>query len=140
MVKGVKAMSMSRSSSIEFFERLRQKGIKITLENNRVAVLGKREILTPSLIEEIKAYREALRLILEKGTHQALCYGCFRTTTFYPTSEVMDVFRRWECGWKLWRREEGAYPDGTLRAIIQAFRGNVINRIPKEKGKPDDTV
>lgn len=139
---------MSRSSSIELFERLKRDGVTVALKGGRIAVLGKRKALTPSLLEEIRAHSEALKLILEKGTHQALCFGCGKRTIFYPTPRVMDVFRHWECGecgWKVWRREEGAYPDGTLEAIIRAFRGSVVhhtpgNSTPPSEWPPEETV
>lgn len=118
----------------ELFEELERRGCRIRKEDeNHIRVSGP---LDDEIRGAIRENKERILLTLEKGTHQALCYGCGKTTTFYPTHEVMDVFRRWECGecgWKLWRREEGAYHDGTLEAIIRAFRGSVVKYNPKKE-------
>jgi hypothetical protein len=125
-----------RSPSIELFWNLRSQGIEPFLdESGKLKLRGPKSALSPELIEEAKAHKEVLRLFLEKGSKVLFCYNCGKETEFLPTPEVMDVFRRWECsecGRHLWVRESGSPSDGTLKAIIRAFRGAVVRYTPKE--------
>lgn len=132
---------MSPSISIELYRQVQQIGGRLVLQDGKVRLLAKRESVTPSFLEALKEHRDALALILEKGTWKTLCFGCGKKTTFYPTPSTRDVFREWECGecgWKLWRKEEGEYPSAILKATLQAFPGSAVVYYENHKEEQDE--
>ena len=128
-----------RSPLIEVLQDLEAQGIVLSLdESSKLRLRGPKGSLSPELLERVKPHKEALRLILEKGTKVFFCYGCGKQTEFYPTPKIMDVFRRWacsECGWEFWSRDFNTPPDNTLLTIMRAFRNSAVVRYaPRETG------
>lgn len=99
-------------------QKLEELGISrgsIEMKGGKLYLRCHPKVLTRMVKRFFQENREQLLLILERGIRHDFCPECGRLTEFHPASEVMDVFRRWECGecgWKLWRREQGEYPVG----------------------------
>jgi len=130
-----------KSPLAEFLEELAALGVKLYLDKNgNLKLRGKRELLTPELMEKAQEHKEALKLFVERGTVVEPCWGdCGgRETEFIPTLEVMEKspFRKWvclECGWEIWRRESGEFPSGILQATLRIFpKSSVVQFIPRE--------
>ncbi|WP_427365668.1 hypothetical protein [Candidatus Caldatribacterium saccharofermentans] len=130
-----------KSSLGEVLRDLRNQGIVLSLdESGKLRLRGPKGSLSPELLERTRPYKEALKLIAEKGIVVEPCWGSCggREAEFIPTLEVMEKspFRKWvclECGWEIWRRESGEFPSGILQATLRIFpKSSVVQFIPRE--------